>query len=146
MHRNGEVTLRTIASHSRFLVSLELTGPSAGVRELLEGELLSTLQVLPQLERLHCSFPLPDAVLVTLGTHCPQLRELHYWHSHEVTDIGICALARGCPRLRLLDTCLDVPVTMAAVQELAERCPDLWGATIDAALRGTGGVAGYMRF
>jgi hypothetical protein len=133
--------LRTVAAHLPRLVSLVFTGPRYGesLMESEEAELVRMLQVLVHLEKLRCSFLLSDVVLITLGTHCPHLRELVYPYSHAVTDIGICALARGCPQLSLLDALINAPVTATGVNELKMRCPDLWGVDIGNRLSVDGG-------
>lgn len=62
-----------------------------------------------------------DAAVVSLGA-CHELREANLTWCVQLTDAGVCALAKGCPKLESLSLHGIRGVTDAAVCALLEHC------------------------
>ncbi|XP_077992072.1 uncharacterized protein LOC144446192 [Glandiceps talaboti] len=65
-----------------------------------------------------------DEVLLTLATHCHKLKTINFKTCKEITDTGVCALARNCP---LEDVVLSGihGLTDKSILAIANSCPQL---------------------
>jgi len=100
-------------------------------RNITSGEVTRFLARYSQLEKVEIDFAnaLDNDLLVALGKHCSQLRELSLVEGEvdnmSFDDRGLIALARGCPKLEALYLCAAPGVTDLGLAVLSHRCPAL---------------------